>query len=694
MEATDALQVTTTGLPSEPLQTSSFNKEISIKQIVDGKWHPDFSCFSWTGTSQIDGGSWLVEQDYLVREGLTVSTRRFSGEHHGSWGGESGQTVQEELTLISRSSAFSYENEPIDLEAVQMSTDVRTALLISSKAKVWRHSFTAVYWLLHVDTEDIQPLDPTAPHARAQLALWSPRSDSLVFVRENNLYLRRLGLPRADGDVAQSVAIPITTDGGPDIIYGIPDWVYEEEVLEDNVATWWSPTGRYIAFLQTNTSMVAEYTMQFVASRPSGKGPLPGLESYPEYEIIKYPEPGSPNPVVKVMIYDTMGAETMTMELPDEFPDGERVILSVLWVTPDRILIKQTNRESDVLKTFLFTVSTGSGVLVRDEDVQSLDGGWVEPIHCAHPVPADPENGRPHDGYIDVVIHEGYNHLHYFTPLDNLSPLVLTSGPWEVADVPLGVDLERNIVYFVAAKEAPGQRHLYSVSLDGTEFRAVTDISRPSYYEAEFAPGARQAVLTYQGPLVPSQSLVSLDNGTIQSQMSLSERHNSQLAAMVAKYHLPDLIHSTIILGGERLSVVERRPPSFDPGHKYPTVFYMYGGPNSQTVDRRFKVDFQSYLSAVQGYIVVTLDGRGTGFIGRRGRTVVRDRVLKLEAEDQIAAGKMWKEKAYVDGTKMAVWGWSFGGALTLKVLERDAGEIFAYGMAVAGVTDWRYYGM
>jgi len=140
------------------------------------------------------------------------------------------------------------------------------------------------------------------------------------------------------------------------------------------------------------------------------------------------------------------------------------------------------------------------------------------------------------------------------------------------------------------------------------------------------------------------------------------------------------------------LNVVERRPPHFNEKKKYPVLFYLYGGPGSQTVSKTFGVDFQAYVAANLGYIVVTVDGRGTGFIGRKARTIIRGNIGYYEAHDQIEAAKIWAAKKYVDATRLAIWGWSYGGFMALKTLEQDAGETFSYGMAVAPVTDWRFY--
>lgn len=162
---------------------------------------------------------------------------------------------------------------------------------------------------------------------------------------------------------------------------------------------------------------------------------------------------------------------------------------------------------------------------------------------------------------------------------------------------------------------------------------------------------------------------------------------------MVETFALPTEIYQNVTIDGFTLQLVERRPPHFNPSKKYPVVFQLYNGPTSQRVDRKFTIDFQSYIASNLGYIVVTLDARGTGYSGRKVRCAVRGNLGHYEAHDQIATAKMWAKKPYVDETRMAIWGWSYGGFMTLKVLEQDAGETFQYGMAVAPVTDWRFYG-
>ncbi|KAL1986702.1 hypothetical protein VTN96DRAFT_5907 [Rasamsonia emersonii] len=658
--------------PDSATGTTSYGKPITLDQVLNGKWYAKSHSISWIAGPNGEDGL-LLEQNEGSRKGyLVVDDIRSRG----------GGTEHAESRVLIKSSTMFHESELIVPKNVWPSPDFKTVLILSDYEKNWRHSFSGRYWLFDVATQSLKPLDPDDPDGRIQLASWSPKSDAVVFTRKNNMYLRKLSSDKV---------IQITKDGGKEVFYGVPDWVYEEEVFGGNSATWWSGDGKYVAFLRTDESMVPEYPLQYFLSRPSGTEPPPGLEVYPDVRRLKYPKAGAPNPVVNLQFYDVDNNDVFSIDVPQDFADDDRLIIEVLWASNGKVLVRETNRESDVLRVVLMDVKTRSGRVVRSEDIASLDGGWVEPSQSTRFVPADPANGRPDDGYIDTVIHDGYDHLAYFTPLDSSKPIFLTSGEWEVVDAPSAVDLKRGIVYFVATKESPTQRHVYSVKLDGSDLKPVTNTSKIGYYDVSFSHGAGYALLSYQGPSIPWQKVISTPSNVENVYEQVIEE-NKELAKMVEEFALPAEIYQNITIDGYTLQVVERRPPHFSPVKKYPVLFHLYGGPGSQTVNRKFTVDFQSYVASNLGYIVVTVDGRGTGYIGRKARCVVRGNLGYWEAHDQIETAKIWAKKPYVDESRMAIWGWSYGGFMTLKTLEQDAGQTFQYGMAVAPVTDWRFY--
>ncbi|KAK3902339.1 dipeptidyl peptidase IV N-terminal region-domain-containing protein [Staphylotrichum tortipilum] len=654
-------------------------KAVTLDQVMGGFWRPEVHSIQWIAGPAGEDGLLLEkgggEDKFLVVDDVRAQNAAAANPAAGAPGAQ----LADSRVLI-KSSVFEYGELSYSVSRVAPSKDLRRVLVATDVESNWRHSSFAVYWIFDVETQTAEPLVPTEPGARIQLAQWNPAGDAVAFTRDNNLYLRHVGSKNV---------VQITNDGGSEMFNGVPDWVYEEEVFSGSSATWWSEDGSYIAFLRTNETGVPEYPVEYFLSRPSKTMPKPGEEAYPETRMIKYPKAGAHNPVVELKFYDVVRGDVFSVDISGGFADDDRLITEVVWAGK-QVLVKETNRVSDVMRVVLVDVAARKGKTVRTTDVKAIDGGWFEITHQTKVIPADPAKGRAQDGYIDLIIHEDSNHLAYFTPLDNPEPVMLTSGDWEVVDSPYAVDLDKNVVYFVATKESSIQRHVYQVGLNGEGLTAVSDTSSEGYYSVSFSSRAGYALLTYQGPGIPWQKVISTPSNPHKFEHTVEE--NPDLAENAKKHELPIQIYGTINIDGVDLNYVERRPPHFDESKKYPVLFQQYSGPGSQTVSKRFGVDFQAYVAAALGYVCVTVDGRGTGYIGRKNRVVIRGKLGEWESHDQIAAGRAWAGKKYVDENRLAIWGWSFGGFNTLKTLERDGGETFQYGMAVAPVTDWRFY--
>ncbi|KAG5913697.1 hypothetical protein E4U42_000922 [Claviceps africana] len=664
---------------------------LSVEEIRNGSWKAVAHSLRW-----VENGEEVL---------LTDSTETTSGQVHlSTWRVIADRDGKPEAFRVDAffsgqngalATSHTYGGRRIVPQDIWVGANAQTGLILSDKTPEWRRSFRALYWLLDLrhnasnSSPPLQPLDPQQPSAEAQLAILSPRGDAVAFVRRGNLYLRRL---------AEDSVEAMTADADPAVRNGVPGWGYEEEILESNAATWWSPDGRHIAFLRTNESMVSTYTMSLY-------GAARGDRQYPEPLPVRYPKTGTANPVVHLRLYDTRRRRLVAVDFPGELADPERIIFSVVWLAPRQLLVKQTNRESSLLLVFLIDLNKTSppsqtAELVRTE--VGAGGCWVEPVrHAVQFVPAAANPFGPDDGYIDMVVHKGYNHLAYFTPLRSSAPRkILTSGAWEVVDAPTAVDADNGAVYFLAAGKRhmhPDERHLYRARLDGRGVHALTDDTQPAYHAASFAPGCRYAVLTYDGPGVPHSSIVALGPKNTPAETMARIEANTALAAKAERAASSSTLpqrrfhHVDLGGGGARAPIMELLPPGFDPKRRYPVLFSPYGGPGSQTVRQQFAVDM-AVLLASRGYVVVTVDGRGTGFNGRDARCAVQDRLGHFEALDQIAAARLWGRRAYVDAERLAVWGWSFGGYLALKTLEMDAGRTFCAGMAVAPVTDWRLY--
>ncbi|GAA5909754.1 hypothetical protein JCM6882_002665 [Rhodosporidiobolus microsporus] len=419
------------------------------------------------------------------------------------------------------------------------------------------------------------------------------------------------------------------------------------------------------------------------------------------------------------------------------------------------LLVKETTRDAAVERVGLFDlgVSSGSGSegeeggeaeggrdgekrlegrVVREVDWVRRDGGWAEPTQNISPLSrsspsssSSSNTARPapppdFPAYLDLLPSpSGFVHLALFSPLDAAEPAVwLTQGEWEVdADRGiLGVDWARGFAYVLAARPSTS-RHVLRVSLPRSKAEldelvsGAKAVAEPTQltgtgegegegevgvYGASFSPGGGVYLLDYEGPGIPWQKLFKVDDPTF----SLALTTNDRLHSLDPLYAHAQIEHSTVSLPadevtGEKVEVnaMELRPPMMDTSGKtkYPVLFQVYGGPNSQLVSPKFQRDWHHYLCTALGYVIVRVDGRGTGFRGRKFRTTVRGRLGEVEARDVVETGRIWSKKPYIDEKRVGIWGWSYGGFLTTKVIETNS-SVFQLGMAVAPVTDWRYY--
>ncbi|GAA6041035.1 hypothetical protein JCM8097_004686 [Rhodosporidiobolus ruineniae] len=433
------------------------------------------------------------------------------------------------------------------------------------------------------------------------------------------------------------------------------------------------------------------------------------------------------------------------------FPDEDRLVTELAWVAEESLVVRQTSRDAGVERVGLFDLSAAgevregdgegrvAGRVVREVDWVRRDGGWAEASQNIVPLlrPSSLSSNAPipsyPPGYLDVLPSpKGYNHLAYFSPPDAGEPVWLTEGEWEIDGGALRVDLERGFVYLLAARPSI-ERHLLRVPLprsqaaldalrsgkarveppvqlseggeDGKKRQGQGGERTRGVYSASFSPGGGVYLLNYEGPDLPWQKLFKVDDPDYVLPFTL----NTALRTLDESYAHAEIAYSTLKIpdtdparpasegGGKsvevEVNVMEMRPPLMDVSGrtKYPVLFQVYGGPSSQLVTPRWQRDFQHYLCTSLGYIVVRIDPRGTGFKGRRFRTTVRGRLGEVERADVVEAAREWAGRGYVDEKRVGIWGWSYGGFLTTKVIEANS-SVFQLGMAVAPVTDWRYY--
>ncbi|SCU86885.1 LAME_0D08020g1_1 [Lachancea meyersii CBS 8951] len=639
--------------------------KISFANVRNATFAPQLHSIQWISgvdSSVSDKGLFLSEKDdsYVVESVLDKNYSR----------------------VLLDSKHFEHDGYNYSVEYVKASPDLSQVLLRSNTTKNWRHSTVGSYFLLDEDQNGLRLLG----HGIA-LVQWSPNSQDLAYVQANDMFLY--------STKTHTVSRRITNDGSAQVFNGKPDWVYEEEVFEGDSAMWWSPKGDYLAYLRINETLVHEFPIPYFAQDDA--------DIYPEVRKIKYPKSGSANPQATLMVYDINAQKFSAVE----HGDASTLITEVLWVGDAKILAKTSDRCSDVLSVVLVDAEKGASHEVPRKE--SSEDGWWEITHNTKYVPRDSLRGRDQDGYVDLIPFNGYNHLAYYSPANSTDPVMLTSGEWEVVDGPAAIDFESNNVYFIATKKDSAERHIYSVNLhDPLNIKDVSDTSEDGYFSISFSSGSRFALVSYLGPEVPYQKVVefksntsdALTAGNVLGKTLFCLEENETLKSRLKHYEIPQKTFREMNLGKDKnghdiiASSYEILPPNFNPKLKdhYPVFFYAYGGPNSQQVAKLFSIGFNQVVSSQLNAIVVVVDGRGTGFKGRDFRALVRDNLGDVEAQDQISAAKQYAAKPFVDAQKISLFGWSYGGYLTLKTLERDAGRTFKYGMSVAPVTDWRLY--
>ncbi|WVR09063.1 hypothetical protein IAU60_006124 [Kwoniella sp. DSM 27419] len=586
--------------------------------------------------------------------------------------------------LVESAKVLDLHGNRLHWQSWQLSADMEYVLFKTDHVKQWRHSSFGNYWVHRRSDNVTFPVITPATHPTVTICAWAPRGHALAFVSNNDLYVITEGEMLSE----RPKPIRITEDGSEVVFNGVPDWAYEEEVFESDSAVWWSPDGSTLAYLRSDESAVRDFKLQYFN---------PSKDAFEPYQYqteldMKYPKPGTPNPLVTVHTYSLADQSVHQLSWEGEMPLGGRIITEVGWVADDALLVKEIDRAARVGNVILFQGGNAQGEIVRSlgENGEEGDQGWIDHGQNVIPIKGAVQ------GYLDIVPNAGYNHIAFFSPLNATSPTWITSGEWEVTEIS-GVDLDAGIIYFLSANPSI-DRHLYAAPIPVTmdevyeqSLTALTDITSPGYYEVKFSPGGKYYVLGHKGPDVPWQRL--METGQEEDRVNIVLEDNPQLNKTLSEFVRPIISRTTIQSDGYELNMLEIMPPNIDTSgrKKYPVLIRVYGGPGSQMVSNKFERDWHTFLAASMKYIVIMIDGRGTGFKGRQLRNPVRDNLGYYEVIDQIAAAKEMVKRGYVDRKRVGIWGWSYGGYMTCKTVEADSG-IFTLGMAVAPVTNWLYY--
>jgi dipeptidyl-peptidase-4 len=511
--------------------------------------------------------------------------------------------------------------------------------------------------LLFVGGKSLSLLDLKTQQARVLLSgqqaiadvKFSPDGKTVSYVSGHNLHVISLsdGKDRA-----------LTTGGSEEVRKGELDWVYPEE-LDLKTAYWWSPDSGKIAFLEMDERKVSKY-------------PLVDFASYEgEVDEERYPVAGGANPIVKVYSIEVASGKSKPMDTDAE---TNQYIPRVDWLADSkRIAIQRLNRAQTQLDLLVADASTGkSSVLLTEKDAY-----WINVSDDLHFL----KDGKR---FLWTSERSGYRHL-YLYGLDGKEIAQLTKGEWEVSAVH-GMDEAKGLVYFTATEKSPTERHLYRVGLDGNGFTRITQ--KDGTHGVQFSPDAAAFVDTYSNTLTPPQQWVSHADGTTPSAL------NENKVAELEKYHLtaPEFLKVRSDDGVE-LNAWIIKPANFDPAKKYPVLVYTYGGPHAQVVTNAWggPTFLWHQMMAQQGFIVFALDNRGSAGRGHLFEKPVHLHLGAQELSDQRDGVAWLKAQPWVDAARIGIWGWSYGGHMTLHAMFEDP-EDFKAGFAGGPVTDWHYY--
>ena len=612
---------------------------------------------------------------------LTAQTRAFSWVGTGADGdyiytGSSGDFIFENVATGESTTFIAADKVPKKYHDFSISPDASHVLWSVNYTKQYRHSYFADYLIQDVKTGETTSLDPQSV-GDIQYAEWSPVSSSqLAFVKGNNLYLS------TNGNITQ-----ITENGGPDFFNAVPDWVYEEEIFGDRYTLWFSPDGAKIAFLSFNETGVGTYRVPYYIK--DGADYVP---TYPRELELRYPKVGTKNPTVAFNVLDVASGK-VTNVLIDAFPEDNLVIGEVAWLTEEhsKVIYRAYNRVQDLEKLVVVDAEAGSSKVTRERDGTD---GWLEnTMQIRYIGPVSRTSGTYGNSsaeyYLDMSDESGWAHLYLF-PVDGGEKIALTSGDWEVIDVSK-VDYKRGLVYYTSTEHHSAESHIYSVDIKTGEKKALVDDKETAFWTGSFSSGGSYYVLRYAGPDVPYQELYSINSTTpIRTIVN-----NTQLYERLQEYALPNITYLDMKHpSGFTLDAMLRLPPNFDASKKYPLLLIPYGGPNAKEVHKDFiGLNWKAYIASDPEleYVTLTVDSRGTGRKGRKFRSAVTSNLGQLEAEDQIWAAKELAKKPWIDNDHIGIWGWSYGGYLSSKVVE-VGDPVISFSMITAPVSDWRFY--
>ena len=555
--------------------------------------------------------------------------------------------------LLSNADLERLSNGAVNISKVsgyEFSSDEKRMVIAVEEESIWRRSSLAFYYVYDLVNKTLTMVADT--NTKLHFAFLSEDGSKVLFARDCDLFYQ---------DMATGKITRITNDGKENaILNGYADWVYEEE-LDMSSAASWSPDGTKIAFLRFDESRVKEYNFALYDNL------------YPTDFKYKYPKAGEDNSLVDVYIYDVATAQLTKIDLGD---NSNCYFPRVYWLpnSTDAVVLK-LNRHQNQLDFIRYnTVTKAQDIIYTDKNDKWLD--VTDDYYFLK------------DGKTMIVTSErdGFNHIYKVTLGGEIKQL--TSGKWEVNKIQY-VNEAKKQIYYLSNESGVLNRDLYVVNFDGKKKALIS--SGDGWNQTVFSPNGNFYRNQYSN--LNTLPIYTIRDAKGKELRVLNDNQNVQNTMNEYGFVKREIISFTTA-DGTQLNGWMMKPANFDPNKKYPVMMNCYGGPGSQQVENAYQSaqDYAFYqMLAQHGYISVCVDGRGTATRGDEFKKIIYQQMGKYEAIDQIATANWLKTLPYVDGNRIGIWGWSFGGYLSALSMFRGEGA-FKMAISVAPVTNWRYY--
>ncbi len=621
------------------LSTASAQKQLSNELIW---FSPEFSAESMDDIISMNDGLHYTVLEFSDLTGSTIVKYDFA-------------TGTKKATVASSASIFG--NIEKSIESYSFNKDESKLLIQTSTEPIYRRSFTAEYFVYDLNSQNTTRI--AGQDEKVRLADFSPDSKKVAFVRNNDIYYK---------DLVTNEEVRVTSDGKVnEIINGATDWVYEEEFGFDK-GFYWSPSGSHIAYYRFDETKVPEFSMDLYG------------ELYPEAYRFKYPKAGEKNSDVTIWIYNVSNKSTLQVNTGN---DKEQYFPRIKWSSSDKELcIMRMNRHQNKLEFLLTDLNKvepfehSTNVIYKEVSDTYID------VNDALTFLSDGS------GFIWNSEKNGFNHLYRFDMKGN-EVLALTSGKWDVIDF-YGYDEQTSTVYFSSSEDGAIEKHIYSIQQGKKKPIKKRLNSGSGYNDATFNKGFKFFILQTSDANTPFSFSLHESSGKLIRGIKV----NVVLKQRLASYGLSKKEFFTFTnRDGIDLNCWMIKPKNFDPNKKYPVLVAIYGGPGHNTVLNQW--EGRNYLwhqlLAKEGYIVVSVDPRGTQYQGRKFKHATYMNLGKLETNDFIDFAVHLGKQSFIDATRIGIQGWSYGGYMTSLCMTKGA-DYFKTGIAVAPVTNWKYY--